>query len=83
MTRTTFECERLRDGHAIVGDAHPRDWIQVIRAEYLELPGLSLTALQAQRLWSLDAETCQLVLNTMVGEKFLRCTADAQYVRAD
>jgi hypothetical protein len=54
-----------------------------IRNEYLGLPGLSLTMAQAQRLWSLDCDTCQGLLDVMVREKFLKRTADAQYVRAD
>ena len=30
------------------------DWAQLVRAEYLEVPGLTLTRDQAQRLWGLD-----------------------------
>jgi hypothetical protein len=59
------------------------DCVQRIRAEYVELPNLSLTAAQAQRLWSLDPETCRAVLDTMVQEAFLRRTPLAQYVRQD
>ena len=59
------------------------DCVQRIRAEYFELPNLSLTAAQAQRLWSLDPETCRAVLDTMVEEAFLRRTPHAQYVRQD
>jgi hypothetical protein len=59
------------------------DCVQRIRAEYVELPNLSLTAAQAQRLWSLDPETCQAVLDTMVQGAFLRRTPHAQYVRQD
>jgi hypothetical protein len=29
-----------------------------IRAEYAEMPGLKLTAAQAQRLWGLDRQSC-------------------------
>jgi hypothetical protein len=61
-----------------VADCVPR-----IRAEYLELPNLSLTAAQAQRLWSLDSETCRAVLDTMVRQAFLRRTPHAHYVRQD
>jgi hypothetical protein len=32
--------------------------LRVIQAEYLEIPGLHLTQPQVQRLWSLDAHTC-------------------------
>ncbi len=32
--------------------------LQRVRAEYLEMPGLKLTAPQARRLWGLDCATC-------------------------
>ena len=59
-----------------------RDWVQVIRSEYLEMPGLSLTKPQAQRLWGLDAETCDALIDQMVSARFLRRTG-ACYVRND
>ena len=34
--------------------------------EYLDLPGLSLSLAQAARLVSVDAPSCQLVLNDLV-----------------
>ena len=39
------------------------------------MPGLSLTAPQAQRLWGLDTTTCAFLLTTLVGRKVLRRTA--------
>jgi hypothetical protein len=42
-----------------------------IRAEYLEMPGLRLTAPQAQRLFGLEAKTCDAVLVTLLDAKFL------------
>src|SRR2546430_6662634 len=59
------------------------DCVQRIRAEYFELPGLSLTARQVQRLWNTDSETCQLALDMMVRDTFLRRTVHRQYVRCD
>jgi DNA-binding IclR family transcriptional regulator len=59
------------------------DLLQLVRAEYLEIPGLHLTLGQAQRLWGLDRTTCEALLNTLVGAGFLRRTRDAGYVRAD
>jgi hypothetical protein len=32
--------------------------VQRVRGEYLEMPGLSLTERQAQRLWHLEPEAC-------------------------
>lgn len=34
-----------------------------IRGEFLEMPGLHLTASQAQRLWNLPSDACQLALD--------------------
>jgi hypothetical protein len=62
-------------------DTHIADWIQLIRAEYLEIPGLCLTKLQVQRLWSLDPVTSEAVLAALVDAKFLRCTPHG-YLRA-
>jgi hypothetical protein len=52
-----------------------------IRAEYLEMPGLRLTSAQAQRLWGLDAETCQRFLEVLTGETFLDRKANGTYAR--
>jgi hypothetical protein len=60
-----------------------RDWVQVIRSEYLEMPGLSLTKPQAQRLWGLDSETCNALIDEMVSARFLRRTPGNCYVRSD
>jgi hypothetical protein len=60
-----------------------KDWLQIIRAEYLEIPGLSLTKRQAQRLWGLDGLTCDALLDEMVQTHFLRRTDSDLYVRAE
>ena len=54
----------------------------IVRAEYLEIPGLHLTQQQVQRLWDLDAETAMAVLRSLVDARFLRETRDNAYVRA-
>lgn len=59
------------------------DWIQLIRSEYLEVPGLHLTRAQFQRLWSLDTLTCDALLEALVDVKFLRRTRAGAYVRSD
>jgi hypothetical protein len=61
----------------------PLDWIPIIRAEYLEMPGLALTPRQVRRLWHLDTATCDKVLDRLVADHFLRHTAVDTYVRAD
>ena len=42
-----------------------------IRSEYLEMPGLCLTLRQAQRLWSLDEETCGEAIQLLIEARFL------------
>jgi hypothetical protein len=58
-------------------------WIERIRAEYAESPGLSLTKPQAQRLWNLDGVTCEALLGALTDGNVLRRTASGTYVRAD
>ena len=57
--------------------------VQRVRGEYLEMPGLSLTESQAQRLWHLDPDACRLLLKALVESGFLRQTARGGYVRAN
>jgi hypothetical protein len=49
--------------------------------EYLDLPGLSLTLAQAARLVSMDAPSCQLVLNDLVSAHCLAHSESGTYVR--
>jgi hypothetical protein len=56
-------------------------WLARIRGEYLEMPGLSLTAAQAQRLWGLDGEACGRLLDSLLESGFLRRTTVGEYVR--
>jgi hypothetical protein len=63
-------------------DPHILDWLQLIRAEYLEIPGLCLTKTQVQRLWGLDPITSEVVLAALVDIKFLRRTSQDAYLRA-
>ena len=57
--------------------------VQRVRGEYLEMPGLSLTESQAQRLWQLEADTCRSLFTALVESGFLRQTLRGGYVRAD
>jgi len=56
---------------------------QRIQGEYREMPGLSLTAEQARRLWGLDESACRAILEVLVDLQFLRRTARGSYVRRD
>lgn len=53
-----------------------------IRAEYRQMPGLSVTAAQASRLWHADRRSCEAVLQRLVNERFLTVTDDGRFVRA-
>jgi len=55
----------------------------LIRSEYHEIPGLSLTRPQVQRLWNLDPQTCDAVLDVLKADRFLRQTPSGAYVRAE
>lgn len=52
-----------------------------IEGEYREMPGLSLTAFQAERLWGLDSNTCAFVLATLIERGVLKQTTVGTYVR--
>jgi hypothetical protein len=51
-----------------------------IRAEYREMPGLSLSLSQAARLWGLPAPRCAGVLAVLIAQGDLICTRDGRYV---
>ena len=55
--------------------------LQRIEAEYREMPGLSVTAPQAERLWGLDSTTCAFVLMTLIQRRILKRTASGTYIR--
>jgi hypothetical protein len=57
--------------------------LQRIQGEYVEMPGLSLTAAQAQRLWGLERDVCNALLGALVDAKFLSQTRDGAFIRLD
>jgi hypothetical protein len=64
-------------------ERRPSDWVNIVRGEFQELPGLALTKPQVQRLWGFDANTCDVVLRTLVEAHFLKKTAGGAYARFD
>lgn len=58
------------------------DYAGLIKAEYLEMPGLRLTRAQACRLWNLDGSICDRILADLVAAGFLVLGRDARYRRA-
>lgn len=67
----------------MLADTHITDWLHLIRAEYLEIPGLHLTEPQVQRLWGLDPVTTEALLSALLDVKFLKRTRHGAYVRVD
>jgi hypothetical protein len=59
------------------------DWMNLIRAEYLEMPGLSLTEAQFERMWNLTPDFAERLLQELQRICFLRRTKKGTYVRAD
>lgn len=58
------------------------DVLRRIQGEYIEMPGLRLTVVQAQRLWGLNRAVCDAVLSTLVDTRFLSRNADGTYARS-
>ena len=59
------------------------NWLQIVKAEYREVPGLQLTQRQIQRMWGLDETTCSAVLTALTEARFLRLKPDGHYVRGE
>jgi hypothetical protein len=59
------------------------EWLQLIRSEYAEMPGLHLSKRQAQRLWALEPACLEALLETLESTRFLRRMDKDCYVRAD
>jgi hypothetical protein len=55
-------------------------WLDLIQAEYREIPGLSLNKRQMQRLWGFDALVCDALLDALVAARVLRRTVRDTYV---
>jgi hypothetical protein len=55
-------------------------WLNRIQAEYREMPGMSLTLLQMQRLWGFEPHDCEALIDSLVATQVLRRTAKGQYV---
>lgn len=56
--------------------------LQRMRAEYLEMPGLSLDVPQAARLWNIPAALSESLLVRLREDGFLAKTATGRYIRA-
>jgi hypothetical protein len=59
-----------------------RELTNRVRAEYAEMPGLSITLSQAQRLWAVDRHTCEIVFKELLARRVLTMTPKGRFVRA-
>ena len=55
--------------------------LERLRAEFLEMPGLRLTADQVRRFCGVEGAACVSALDTLVREHFLCARPDGTYVR--
>jgi hypothetical protein len=53
-----------------------------VRNEFTEMPGLRLSMPQAMRLWGLDRDACERVVDALVQASFLRWTSRGEVVRS-
>ena len=66
---------------------HPRSegitpLLHRVRSEFLEMPGLLLTPAQAARLWALDRQTSERILDGLTMAGFLFRNTEGAYLRA-
>jgi hypothetical protein len=59
----------------------PDRFLDRIRAEYLEMPGLRLKREQVERLCGVEHAVCQTALDALVESNFLCVKADGTYGR--
>ncbi len=53
-----------------------------VRNEFIEMPGLRLSIPQAMRLWGLDRDQAQSVIDRLVNEAFLKVSPRGEVLRA-
>ena len=77
---TTGDVDGLSSESAATKNAF-HDLLARIKGEYHEMPGMCVTPRQAQRLWGLDAATCEVVLSTLLDQGIVRKTRRGTYVK--
>lgn len=65
----------------LVADRAVVEWMHQVRAEYVEMPGLSLTKEQMRRLWRLEGPLCDAVVDALVASDFLERRPGGIYAR--
>jgi hypothetical protein len=79
-TNSSMHCQQA-ERRAEPSDALTSNAIERIRAEYVEMPGLSVTLPQAARLWGLSPPRSERLLSTLVDSGFLQCNRKGLYRR--
>ena len=57
-------------------------WLRRIQSEYREMPGLSLTKPQMERLWGIEPPACDALVDALVAAQVLRRTRTGTYIAA-
>ena len=68
-------------GHAIRSTTDVEAMVATVRRELEEMPGLTLTADQARRLWALEPRVCGVVLERLVEAGYLCQTSNGRYTK--
>ena len=66
----------------LTSDTTRSEWLELIRAEYMEIPDLTLSKAQIRRFWGLDPFTCDALIDALIADGFLKRTSGHFYVRA-
>jgi hypothetical protein len=64
-----------------VDGAHLGETLIAIQTAFVEMPELTLTLGQAQRLWALPQDVCEAALNALIERRFLVRTPERVYLR--
>lgn len=67
--------------HAIRSAKEIEMMVATVRREFEEMPGLTLTAEQARRLWALEPRVCGVVLDHLVKAGYLCQTPTGRYTK--
>jgi hypothetical protein len=55
-------------------------WLELIQAEYREMPDLRLSKAQMQRLWGVEPFVCDALVDALVAARVLRRTPNGTYM---
>jgi hypothetical protein len=77
MGHVRFHLIQRRTGEAMAQEqAFVARWLELIQAEYREMPDLSLSKAQMQRSWGFDPFICDALVDALSAARVLRRTAN-------